>query len=191
MSGRRFGHSREFYIPQGAMKVADRKSDAVAYLYTTSSGKPAALGFHGKAAKPDWHFTFSNETARERKVANYFGGRQSYGKWKIERRAERSKPHTLEVGHVLVASWGYEQTNINFYQVTRVIGRRTVELCEVGKIDANNGSEAWATGKSLPAPDGFIGKAMRRLVNDGRVKIDNVISASLWDGRPVSWTAYH
>jgi len=188
---RRFFQSREFFIPKGAVKIADRKSDAVVYLYTTARGKFGALGFHGKAAKPDWHFTFSSEAARERKISDFFAGQQRRNEWKDKRRAERAKPHTFEVGHVLVASWGYEQTNINFYQVTRITGPRMVELREVAQVEASNGNEAWATGKSLPAPDGFIGETIRRIVNDGRVKIDAVRSARLWDGRPVNWTAYH
>ena len=45
------------YIPKGARKVADRQSDAVAYLYETA-GKPYAIAYCGKRAKPDWHHRF-------------------------------------------------------------------------------------------------------------------------------------
>ena len=37
----------------------------------------------------------------------------------------------LEVGDVLNETWGYEQTNQNFYQVTKKIGKTMVELVEV------------------------------------------------------------
>lgn len=44
--------TREFYIPKGAVKVADKQSDAVAYLYSTPAGQPAVRVFYGKQSKP-------------------------------------------------------------------------------------------------------------------------------------------
>jgi hypothetical protein len=39
--------------------------------------------------------------------------------------------HTLKVGDVLYSSWGYDQTNIDFYQVTRLVGKQSVEVREI------------------------------------------------------------
>lgn len=146
----------------------------------------------GKAAKPDWHHSFPNDAARERKIREHFEGRRRWAEWQGERRAERKKPHGFEVGHVLHASWGYEQTNIDFYQVTRVIGAQMVEVRAVSQISADTGNEPWMTGKCLPKLDSFTGEVLRRRVN-GRsksVRIDNVRTAFLWDGRPINWTGY-
>ncbi|EEW8141382.1 hypothetical protein FSF79_025435 [Escherichia coli] len=38
---------------------------------------------------------------------------------------------TVSVGDVFVSSWGYEQTNVNFYQVISVHGKKTVTVQEV------------------------------------------------------------
>ena len=35
---------------------------------------------------------------------------------------------TVSVGDVFVSSWGYEQTNVNFYQVISVHGKKTVTV---------------------------------------------------------------
>lgn len=188
----RFAPSREFFIPKGSLKITDKASDAIVYVYTSAKDRPAAMAFHGKAQKPDWHHTFANPEARERKIRQHFEGRRKWSDWKHERSAERKKPHGFEVGHVLYASWGYDQTNINFYQVTKIIGSHMVEVREVSQIAADSGNEAWMTGKVVPSPDAFTGEPMRRRVN-GRsksVRIDNVRTAFLWDGRPVNWTGY-
>lgn len=184
--------TRDFYIPKGAIKIADKASDGVVYIFRTSKDRPAAMAFHGKAVKPDWHHSFSNDAARERKIREHFEGRRRWAEWQAERRAERKKPHGFEVGHVLYASWGYDQTNIDFYQVTKIIGAQMVEVRKVSQISADTGNEPWMTGKVVPKLDGFIGEVLRRRVN-GRsksVRIDNVRTAFLWDGRPINWTDY-
>ena len=41
--------------------------------------------------------------------------------------------NSLQIGSILYASWGYDQTNIDFYEVTKLIGRTTLELRELGQ----------------------------------------------------------
>ncbi len=188
----RFNTTRERYVPTGATKVADKKSDAVAFVYTTGRGRPAAVAFHGKASKPVWHYSYADEGGRERAIKIFFEARRRVAAMRAERRADAKRPHTMEVGHVLVASWGYEQTNVSFFQVTALVGTRTVEVRAIGQGDASTGREPWATGKAVPAIDRFTGEPMRRRVNGCHrsVRIDDVRTAHLWDGRPQSWTAY-
>ncbi|MXN49395.1 hypothetical protein GR138_29815, partial [Shinella kummerowiae] len=85
----RFAPSRDFYIPKGSVKIADKAGDGVAYIYTSAKGRPAAIAFHGKAAKPDWHHSFASAEARERKIREHFEGRRRWAEWKQERRDER------------------------------------------------------------------------------------------------------
>lgn len=183
---------RESLIPVGAAKVVDKASDAVAFVYTTPKGKPAAVGFSGKRAKPDWHHSFADEGSRERAVMRHFEACRAAGARKAEHRGAANGPHGLEIGHVLVASWGYDQTNVDYYQVTALVGRCMVEVRPIGSADAGTGREPWATGKSVPAPDAFKGETIRRRVHGQRrtVRIDECRTARVWDGRPASWTAY-
>mgnify|MGYP003662304800 CR=1 FL=1 len=39
----------------------------------------------------------------------------------------------LEENDILYSSWGYEQTNINFYKVKRLCGKTQVELVKIEK----------------------------------------------------------
>jgi hypothetical protein len=82
--------------------------------------------------------------------------------------------------------------NIDFYQVTKIIGNQMVEVREATQISADSGNEQWMTCKVVPKLDAFAGEPMRRRAN-GRsksVRIYNVRTAFLWDGRPLNWTGY-
>lgn len=82
----------------------------------------------------------------------------------------RAKPeHDLQVGDVVRSSWGYDQTNVNHYQVTKLIGKRTVEVRELAKHQDATGH---MSGRVAPVWGEFIGEAMRRTVDKyGHVNI--------------------
>ncbi|MGL4968351.1 MAG: hypothetical protein ACRC67_44470 [Inquilinus sp.] len=178
-------------IPQGAVKVTDKTSDSFAYIYTNGRGQPCAMAFHGTSAKPAWIYAFLSIAAREARIRSFFEARAQKAAMKAERKAERLKPHRLQLGHVLYSLWGYEQTNVNFYQVTRLIGRNTVELRELHQLIQDG--QHWATGKAMPRLDDFQGEPFVRRVDGATqtVRISSYRSARVWDGRPLDWTAYH
>ena len=61
--------TREFYKKKGAVKVAPKDINAEFYIYETSKGKPACQCFIGKAAKPNWHYSFQTSERMEKKIA--------------------------------------------------------------------------------------------------------------------------
>lgn len=82
----------------------------------------------------------------------------------------RAKPeHDLKVGDVVRSSWGYDQTNVNHYQITKLIGKRTVEVRELVEHKESTGD---MTGHVAPVWGEFIGEPMRRTVDrHGHVNI--------------------
>ena len=184
----RFTMTRESYIPAGAVKVADTESDAVAFTYE-AAGVLYGLAFHGKAAKPDWHFRFNSEERRASKIAEHAAGRRVHAVFRAESKAKAAAPITLKVGDILNTSWGYDQTNVEFFQVTAIVGARMVELREVAADSVTTG---FMSGNKTARKDQFVGNdPLRRLVKYGNaVKIDECRSAWLWDGRPLSWSSY-
>ena len=124
-------------------------------------------------------------------------------KTQSERQAQayqRRKPvqRQLEVGDVLVASWGYEQTNVDYYKVVKLVGTATVELVEIGK---QQNEDLRMQGKCIPDPESVIGKPFRRRAQGERVKINSCSYARkkppelLPGGVAVfsadRWSAYH
>jgi hypothetical protein len=180
---------REFYIPkQGDVtEIRDAESDAVAYSYGLA-GALYAMAFHGKAATPDFHYRFKTEEARIAEIAKHAAGRRAHAAYQVRRKQERAATISrLDVGSILVASWGYDQTNLNWYQVTAKIGARTVELRPIAAESQDSGA---MSGTASATKDAFTGEAFRRLVNGDGVRIDDCRRAYLWDGRPRYWSSY-
>lgn len=177
--------ARVDFIPAGSLAVRDKQSDAVVYLYEHASGRPCAMGFAGRRQKPDFWVRYSTAAAREAAVRTYFASAQAIA---ARRQSSRIKPRKLEVGHILSASWGYDQTNVDWFQVTALIGSTMVELRPI----ATNNTEAtgWASGKCFPVADQFTGEPIRRRAKGDAVRVDDSRYATLWDGRAQNWTAY-
>lgn len=181
--------TRETFIPTGSVKVTAKGCDACAYIYTNGRGRPAAVMFAGKSAKPVSMFYYMSEESREKAVRSFFAGQLSRASAKAERRAERSRAHTLEVGHVLVSQYGYEQTNTDFWAVVGIVGKNTVEVRKCGALVTKNEGDR---GYMIPNVDAVSGETLRRRADArGYVKIDDVRRAHLWEGRPVYWSSYH
>lgn len=196
---RGFTFDREFYIPKGAMKVADKETDAVAYVLAKDLGNGRmyyqATAFTGKRRKPDMNYTYRTVEARDEAVKRFFEGRKATLEFKKEQREKRkAKGRGLDVGDVLVAVWGYEQTNIDYYQVTGLIGKTMVEVRKIHGKQVDDPDAHWMTGKCTPDVGNFDTRKepMRRVAKDGAVKIDDVRTAHKTAKDAVhNWTAYH
>ena len=78
------------------------------------------------------------------------------------RRVSAKQPHTLKVDDVLYSSWGYDQTNINFYQVTKLVGKTMVELRAIAQTTEETGM---MSGHTKCHPGQFKANPIRRKVN--------------------------
>ena len=99
-----------------------------------------------------------------------------------------SPKNTVKVGDLFYSSWGYEQTNISFYQVTGV-GKATVKVREIdGKVVTTGMME----GESSPVKNGFNNSVERthRLNYDGEGKPSFRVN-SFSTARPADWNEKH
>ncbi len=103
-------------------------------------------------------------------------------------RAIETPPLGVKLGTIFVASWGYEQTNVDFYQVVTVVGPWTIEVRQVSGIRTEK--PLAMTGTVVPTVGSFIGAPERkRLSADCQFK-DGCAHAVLWDGSPMRWSSY-
>lgn len=63
-------------------------------------------------------------------------------------------------GTVFVNSWGYEQTNVDAYEVVAVVGKRTLELRPIA-IESVQG-ETSMSDQVKPVPGAFVGEVFRK-----------------------------
>lgn len=180
---------REFYIPKGSTKVADKQSDAVAYLHTNRNGQPCAACFAGKQAKPAQHYRYANDARREAGVRAFFESRRETLKRGEARRAERKAfAHSCQVGDIYRTNWGYDQTNVEFFEVVEIRGKYAVlrEIASASSDDGHGSEQCVAqSGEYLkPRYEGDDrGLPIRRLIQEGHIKIDDVRYAWPWGKR--------
>lgn len=96
----------------------------VCYVQDTTNGPsqtPAftVCAYRGTAGKSSFYERYRTAEARDKRVAQFFADLEAHEQMLNERKAERSKPHTLQVGDVITNSWGYDQTNVDMYQVVK------------------------------------------------------------------------
>jgi hypothetical protein len=159
--------TREFYVPKGALCIRDKQSSAVAYLYETD-GIPKAVAFHGKAQKPDWHFRFKDAAGREKRIRQHFEAwQQIEARGKAKQQERRAFQHPYKPGDIFRSSWGYEQTNIDYYEVVEVRGKHLI----VRELLQGRKETEWCQGKCVPLPGEYKGEPFRVLAQDGHFKV--------------------
>lgn len=155
-----------------------------------SNGRAFLKIWRGKAERPFANFYFRTIEAREIYVAEQKHRQDSREKLMADRRAARlAFRHTLKVGDILFSSWGYEQTNVDFYQVIARTDKTVVirEIASKGmSADGNMG------GTVVAVKDSFIGEPRRCVVSQGNtLSLSTFECASPWDGQPKHFSSYH
>lgn len=114
--------------------------------------------------------------------------------------SETITPHqsdAYEVGAILEHSWGYDQTNIDFFVIVKRTdspkGVTFLTLQEMTTADKNE--TGFMTGDCQPGVIVENAKPFRRKLHsyDGEergVAIESYGWCSLWDGKPARWSSY-
>lgn len=146
------------YIPENAKEILQEETGHVVYLYNNYADQICAVAYGGKRKKPDFQYSFKNEEQREEYVNKYLDDRlkiqQQKEQEKIEKKA-RQKAELAEIkeGDIFVCSWGYEQTNVDAYQIVELKGQ-TATFKEVGfeRLEATGPDAEYVR----PIKDAFI-----------------------------------
>ena len=105
------------------------------------------------------------------------------------------------VGDVLVSSWGYDQTNVDFWRVVSLTASgKSARIMPVAQrvVDYSKGSERVVPGELVTGADGMLGMTTSlirwyghgdRLAWCVGVPVGHKNTAHLWGGEPVYQTA--
>ncbi len=167
---------REVYLNKPGAEVED-KGWGVIIRFPATNG-PAAVIFKGRQGKPVWGpFSALTEEDLERSILRFTQYRDK--EW-AQAQADKATDHGLVVGSILYSSWGYDQTNVDFYEVVAVTGKQVI-IREIAAKQVGRDSV-------VPVPGKFVGAPMRKApsIYQGKpwVKINSYASAKLWDGKP-------
>jgi len=102
----------------------------------------------------------------------------------------KPRTHTLELGSILISMWGYDQTNVDYFEVVAV----TPTMVTVSQLRTRRVSTpAYLTSVVEPIPGDHIGVPLRRKVHHysrPSIAIESFANAYLWDGKPQTATHY-
>ena len=183
--------TREFWIP----KEYDEKiiaCDGGIEIYTTRCLGYAAVGWKGKAVKPTFHYKFATAERMnayiEKFIENYKAKLKMKAEAKAAAKAKRAElAASIKAGDIYYTSWGYDQTNVDFYKVIEVKGQK-VTLIQIGsKIVDNNGS----SDSVVADPEAEKGEPFNKMVSKyGTFTIASYANAHKWNGAPKHATAW-
>jgi hypothetical protein len=115
------------WIPKNALPVAETGLGVV-YVYPYApidakywDGKPryGVVAYREKARKSDWHHTYRSDAEVDKAIQGFFDAIRAHKAIVSERRDRDFAGHSFKVGDIVTNSWGYDQTNVDWYVVTR------------------------------------------------------------------------
>jgi hypothetical protein len=182
------------YYPENSTIQKIPEIGAEIALYE-SNGKYCGKAYSGTRSKADWWYFFKTPEDRSRYIEQYKAEQLRIMANRQERKNKRKAPALAALpfkpGDIMYDSWGYEQTNVDFYEVVQVKSASTIVLRQVAQ---DTKETCFMSGHTTPRPGEYIGDPIQKRVQwyDGKPYISSEYgSISMWDGRPVhcSWYA--
>lgn len=168
---------------------------------TTVTGKVRyyAKGWSGpKAKKPFAYFAFLNEASRDKWITDQKAAKDRTEEYRAQRKADESAKleemrAQLKVGDILAYSWGWEQTNVDFFEVVARKGAGTVVLREIASELVKDSGCGAMSGYVTPKPGAFLQneKPIEKRITAYGVTMDHGIATPTEPGKKhyCSWYA--
>lgn len=185
-------HIARRWIPQNATAIERHDLKVVVYLYTNSSNANCAVAYRGNAGKPTFNYAYGSEESREIAINKWFAGLERDAEVKTAYREAKKHIHcALTIGQIVYTTWGYDQTNVDFYEVVGLKGTKTAVLRKIKSEITEHGLQSMS-GYAVPIPGDYCEEAFNaRAISSTQLKVGSRRITYLWDGRPVgcSWYA--
>ena len=180
------------WIPEGYI-VAKETPLAIVYRHPT---KLQAIAYKAKSNKKVWYYSFLKQEDMDKRINDLFKSVENWEQRKKEHRKEKKiakaqAREQLKIGDIFHSSWGYEQTNCDYYQITRIEGN-FMYLRSIGRKMTGTEGGNGMSGYMLPVKDAFLADEPEfKKVISFYPRLESYESVSLWDGRENygSWNA--
>lgn len=179
----------ERYIPEGYIPLRKEKVGEVFY----HPERLTAIAYKGRSKKPVWHYSFKTLENIKKKTEGLFNRLNNWEKLKAERKEKRKLEKAqarkqVEVGDIFHASWGWEQTNCDFYKVVKKEGAYMFLKRLYNKMVEHYSSMA---GTCVPVKNSFTDDEPLKVLISFSPKVQHNTWASPWDGNAkyISWYA--
>lgn len=185
--------------------------NAIVYLYEMASKDSygydnvlhgqklyGAIAYHGKRSKVDHQYRFPTKKDAEAWANQYVSRVDEKINSELERKRENEQKRaeaakSVKVGDIYYSSWGYDQTNVDFYMV---VGKtpKTVKVVKIPTASTNISDLKSGTTYVVPAEinvsDVNADDVMVKRINkDGGFRVASYANAYKWNGQPQYETA--
>lgn len=123
---------------------------------------PILLSWTGSKTKPN-HYRYSSKEIRQNVIDKILETSKK----------EESSPKdasSVNIGDIFVSSWGYDQTNVDFYEVIEKRGKCTLFL---RRINQTRYFESEMSGKCSPIRGEYIGDTFKKRLSNDRIRFDS------------------
>lgn len=168
--------SAKRFKPEGF--VLEQANEALGIEIWVGPTGLTVMGFKGRSIKSAFYIRFNSIESKTSYVTNFVDRIVKQAQENAEMKAARkAKARDLQVGDVLVSSWGYEQTNVDYFQVIELVGKASVKLQQIAK--EKNYESRGDSGYCVPVLNTFCGEPFVKKVTDGtRVTLTSYSSAT-------------
>lgn len=152
--------------------------------------KPFLTMWRGTQANPFSNYYYTNIFSRQRTIEEEKKREDYVENYEKERKAERAAfKHHFKVGDILSSSWGYEQTNVDFYEVVGLFGKFGIELRQIASELVEDTGPDQGIRRAIKGE--YIGELIRKQATYGNsVRIDRVRSARL-NEKGEAWCSWY
>lgn len=150
---------------------------------------PIVAVWKGRQGKPFSRFYYKSIAEAKNNIHRFKRAAEIRKESKAKIAADK-KAYTpeFEVGDIYVASWGYEQTNVDAFQIIKKVSKHYAIIKAIA-IETVENSQGNMSDKVMPVKDKFI--SCHRIDNDGErkkvtqhgIKIFSFSNAYKWDGK--------
>ena len=189
------------FIPNGFTAEYETK-DLVIY---SDRKNMKAISYKGKSNKPFWHFRFLKMSDMDSRINSTI---ESVLKEVEKKRIESEKlaelkenydiRNHLKIGDIINNSWGWEQSNEDFYQIVDFKGKTKIVCRELSQDYVETG---FMSGKTKPIKDSFRNEDEKEVLVLGSkasnyeqgyqiLNSEKFYCFHLWDGREKYTSSY-
>jgi hypothetical protein len=141
--------------------------------------------------KNEFHYKFSSLERMYEYLSNFIADRLKVQEIRAKRKEKESRESRrvggkVSVGDIFVDSWGYEQTQVDFYQVVAKPSAKTIVVREIA-CETVEGSEGPMYRDVRAVPNAFIGEEMKKRID----KYGGFKTSSFSCARPTTAEAKH
>jgi len=174
---------------------SDTYKDLEIQTWTTNDGKMRLVIYKGKSGKPISNFIL--KTVEQKNAEIDYQKRNADKRFAWKERAKEIQKNTkniFQLGDILASSWGYDQTNIDFYEVVGITAK-SIKIIKIGQSRTDENTGHYLSEYVVPDRKARGTNVMTKRIQPGTdspfISINSFAIARKWNGTPLFQSHWH